>query len=614
MSAKQLLDSIGALSVAMAMSHLKDNIPKLKTEIEKEYQEKKKELTKREEEKSFDSIDRSFDSSKIESNSSKISKNITEGKKASNTIGKSFSINEQNKTIFPIKDDEIEIIYSSENSNLQFQKKKLDFYEKNLMKKQYIENQLNKKRKKKEKIEKSNLKNKPNVNAISEKIVRKKFHNNYIPINQRGIQLGALKQTQYLINEQKKNLDALNLQKGKIKLNDYQINNFIKKQFEWKEQIDDKKLGLQIIKKIKSEDNLFNDTNYNTNINSNYHTNSNSNIIKNTIYLSKKTEELANKKINKFCDTYHIKRSEIYDRLYKEGITKEKEIKKLSEKYKNTFQPYVNKYKKYRNYKKEDKTLKKTHSDIHLIGKKMIDVSKSTKKHYTKANSIISKSNSKMISKSVSINNDNDKREEDDIKISNIQNKNNPFMRNSIRASTSLNKMNYDTNHSTNNNIISLDIKNIDSISKKENNLTPKLRDSSTFTIQNINKAKENNDNYESNYQNINQKSNIKNLITMDFNFNFDEDQKNFEQESDILTKSDMGMTSLLRKSTYKEFDEPSWIEELIQISNEKSKKNYDIQSQLYKINIGNSSATGKNKPFTVIGKNEIFANLFKKI
>ena len=48
----------------------------------------------------------------------------------------------------------------------------------------------------------------------------------------------------------------------------------------------------------------------------------------------------------------------------------------------------------------------------------MIDVSKTTKKHYTKANSIISKSNSKMISKSVSINNDNDKREEDDIKIS----------------------------------------------------------------------------------------------------------------------------------------------------------------------------------------------------
>jgi hypothetical protein len=186
-------------------------------------------------------------------------------------------------------------------------------------------------------------------------------------------------------------------------------------------------------------------------------------------------------------------------------------------------------------------------------------------------------------------------------------------MRNSIRASTSLNKMNYDTNQSTNNNIISLDIKNIDSISKKENNLTPKLRDSSTFTIQNINKAKENNDNYESNYQNINQKSNIKNLITMDFNFNFDEDQKNFEQESDILTKSDMGMTSLLRKSTYKEFDEPSWIEELIQISNEKTKKINDIQSRLYKINIGNSSATRTYKPFTIIGKNEIFSNLFKK-
>jgi hypothetical protein len=168
--------------------------------------------------------------------------------------------------------------------------------------------------------------------------------------------------------------------------------------------------------------------------------------------------------------------------------------------------------------------------------------------------------------------------------------------------------MNYDTNHSTNNNIISLDIKNIDSLSEKEHNLTPKLRDLNSFTIQNINKAKENNDNYDSNYQ-----KNIKNLITMDFNFNFDEDQKNFEQESDILTKSDMGMTSLLRKSSYKEFDEPSWIEELIQISNEKTKKINDIQSRLYKINIGNSSATRTYKPFTIIGKNEIFSNLFKK-
>ena len=284
-------------------------------------------------------------------------------------------------------------------------------------------------------------------------------------------------------------------------MNDYQINNFIKKQFEWKEEIDDRKLGLQIMKKIKSEDNLLDDSNYN----------SNSNIIKNTIYLSKKTEELANKKINQFCDKYNIKRSQIYDRLYKEGITKEKEIKKLSEKYKNTFQPYVNKYKKYRNYKKEDKTLKKTHSDIHLIGKKMIDVSKSTKKKNIKANSIITKRSSKLISKNASINNDIDKKEEEDSKISSIQNKINPFMRNSIKASTSINKMNYDTNHSTNNNIISLDIKNIDSLSKKENNLTPKLRDLNSFTIQNINKAKENNDNYDSNYQ-----KNIKNLITMD--------------------------------------------------------------------------------------------------
>ena len=211
----------------------------------------------------------------------------------------------------------------------------------------------------------------------------------------------------------------------------------------------------------------------------------------------------------------------------------------------------------------------------------MIDVSKTSRKHYTKANSIITKRSSKLISKNASINNDIDKKEEEDSKISSIQNKINPFMRNSIKASTSINKMNYDTNHSTNNNIISLDIKNIDSLSEKEHNLTPKLRDLNSFTIQNINKAKENNDNYDSNYQ-----KNIKNLITMDFNFNFDEDQKNFEQESDILTKSDMGMTSLLRKSTYKEFDEPSWIEELIQISNEKTNKINDIPNLSYLYNI----------------------------
>ena len=223
-----------------------------------------------------------------------------------------------------------------------------------------------------------------------------------------------------------------------------------------------------------------------------------------------------------------------------------------------------------------------------------------------------------MMSKNVSLNNDNEKKEEDDSKKSSIsdynQNKNNPFIRN-YKNINSLNKMNYDTNHSTNNIIMSLDMKNIDSVSKKENNLTPKLHDLNTFTIQNINKEKEN---YENNFQNNNfNKNNQKNLITM--NFNFDEDQKNFEQEqeseNDFNNSENALNNDIIKKnSTYKNFDgEPSWIKELIEISNQKTQKLIDIQSKLYKINIGNSSATGKYKPFTVIGKNEIFANFFKK-
>ena len=67
---KKLYDSLGMLSVAMAMSHLKDNIPKIKTEIEKEYLEKKKELSKKEEEEQKEKNE-SFNSSKISSINSK---------------------------------------------------------------------------------------------------------------------------------------------------------------------------------------------------------------------------------------------------------------------------------------------------------------------------------------------------------------------------------------------------------------------------------------------------------------------------------------------------------------------------------------------------------------
>ena len=118
---KKLYDSLGMLSVAMAMSHLKDNIPKIKTEIEKEYLEKKKELSKKEEEEQKEKNE-SFNSSKISSINSK--KNFF-SEKTQNSNSKKNS-EECNKTFFPISDDDIEVIYAYDNSNL-FQKKKWIF-------------------------------------------------------------------------------------------------------------------------------------------------------------------------------------------------------------------------------------------------------------------------------------------------------------------------------------------------------------------------------------------------------------------------------------------------------------------------------------------------------
>ena len=84
------------------------------------------------------------------------------------------------------------------------------------------------------------------------------------------------------------------------------INSFIKNQFIWKEKIENKKLNLQMLKKIKSEDNLFNENKKKSNNISQF-------------YLSEKTENLAKKKINDFCNKYRLKRK----KFMKDYIKKE---------------------------------------------------------------------------------------------------------------------------------------------------------------------------------------------------------------------------------------------------------------------------------------------------
>ena len=352
------------------------------------------------------------------------------------------------------------------------------------------------------------------------------------------------------------------------------INSFIKNQFIWKEKIENKKLNLQMLKKIKSEDNLFNENKKKSNNISQF-------------YLSEKTENLAKKKINDFCNKYNIKRKKIYERLYKEGITKEIEYEKLNEKYKNKFQPYVNKYK---SNLKEGKQLKKNHSDINLMEKKMIDVNKNSKKLYLQSNSITKREilYNKNLIKTNSLNNENDKKEEEESKLNyiNFLLKNPQSTFKSLFKKNSLSKLNYDSNSTnlTNNNI------NIDSNSKRENS---KIKDISNLTINNIKKEKE-----EDNSQKNN---NNKTLIS--FNYDFDENQKSFE-ESD---KSNL----FLKKKDFEE--EPSWSKKLIEISNIKLNTNNDEKNKLYQINVGNSSSTKENKPFTIIGNNAIFNSFFAK-
>jgi hypothetical protein len=156
----------------------------------------------------------------------------------------------------------------------------------------------------------------------------------------------------------------------------------------------------------------------------------------------------------------------------------------------------------------------------------------------------------------------------------------------SLFKKNSLSKLNYDSNSTnlTNNNI------NIDSNSKRENS---KIKDISNLTINNIKKEKE-----EDNSQKNN---NNKTLIS--FNYDFDENQKSFE-ESD---KSNL----FLKKKDFEE--EPSWSKKLIEISNVKLNTNNDEKNKLYQINIGNSSSTKENKPFTIIGNNAIFNSFFAK-
>ena len=87
--------------------------------------------------------------------------------------------------------------------------------------------------------------------------------------------------------------------------------------------------------------------------------------------------------------------------------------------------------------------------------------------------------------------------------------------------------------------------------------------------------------------------------------FNFIEDQKNFEE-----SENKYELTSILKNSINKDFndsEQPSWINQLIEVSNEKITNKVDLKNKLYNINIRNSSSTKENKPFIVEGKNIIF-------
>ena len=229
-----------------------------------------------------------------------------------------------------------------QNKNLIFDyfqnKKEKDFFTKQLNRKRLTEIKINRKRERIKFLENQNNFFTPKIDDVSEKMVKSK--GNYIPIYKRAIELGNEKKTRILISQKLQN-KSYSVNESKVKKRTQkQINDFYKKQIEWKDDVENVNSMLRLKLQLKESSNST-EINLTPKLNK-----SEINIFK------RKNNPKTSFKLydNKICKsvTYSMflnenNKTNVGFRLYKDYEKRQKNLEKLKKKLTPTFTPLINK-------------------------------------------------------------------------------------------------------------------------------------------------------------------------------------------------------------------------------------------------------------------------------
>jgi len=483
-------------------------------------------------------------------------------------------------------------------------KRKLNFYEKSLLRKKIVESKIESLRKKKEINEEKKVSDKPEISQISENLALEKFNHSYVPIYKRASKIQKIHEAKIKLNNEKLNLlyDEMDKERNKIKLSKNQIEDFIQAQFKWKEKIDYKKNSMKIYKEFQIENDINKELNY-------------------KIQINKNSEILAKNKIQNYCNENNLRKNKTYDRLYNDYKIKNEKMELLEKKFKPTFKPHITKYKgrnkklkeksnSYSIQNSEKKSIKNVNSKNSSLNKSTLkndvfsfgdDINKNNKIQTIKTRNKNRKSNNSyniQLSCQDEINQENY-----------IKNKQKDYKK-LLKSKSDSNNSTLKTNINSEKNHYSL-ISNNSNISNTKNLIfASKLKDS-TKSINNISQIKKLNNN--------------KSSVSLNFNFNFNEEKITFNNsEIDSMNKSNLDMTTIKKNSISNIIDESenSLINQMSihydkNIKNNKSNENLFNNmnnshfNNLYMINIRDDTST-KPKPYVFVN-NGIFSKYLKK-
>ena len=495
-------------------------------------------------------------------------------------------------------------LFSIRSQNSRNKIRPLTFYEKSQRHKQQHDAEIESLKKKYLTREQKNYQSIPMINRKSINIIEKK--STYIPIWEKAVELQNQKKAKIMIEEQRKQALKEGIQvprsKSNRKCNKKDIDNFIKEQFDWKEQIEYKKKSLQLLKRVKSQNDLRNNHKY-------------------IVYLDKNSNDIVKKK-KEYNDPS--------DKLYKDYEIRENKLKVLQEKYKPSFMPNINQYKP-RNKKAivksksfyttnviENEKPKKRESSSNIqrtkskgipsrmnSGKVKINEKKKSNNNIaqlTHANSKISKPKSKYFS--MNDINDNTKNIPTEEEKKNSSEKTVPIV--SILKPVSKSNLNNITPPKQIPKPSEDSIANVFTDQKEESSLNVILVDKTPSNINSKNAVEVIKPIKPPSNKISSMNKSKKNVINLDIEME--------EQQIKPYMYKERITTINKKNKDNDDSMEPSWINELQMLSNIPEKKegiDNPINS-LYMINTRNSSSTGMNAPITVIGRGP-FAQFFKK-